>query len=81
MVIVSLSQKYTRMLMPFARLLNPTRQSFRFTLLFHYKRITSLKNHLSLGQGESLPYRIRGNFCDRAYFELPVEKIYFVCFH
>ena len=48
---------------------------------FRYKHITSLKNHLSLAQGESLIHWFRGNFCGRVCFDLPVERISFVCSH
>ena len=48
---------------------------------FRYKHITSLKNHLSLAQGESLPHWFQGNFCGRVCFGLPLERISFVCSH
>ena len=46
-----------------------------------YKHITSLKNHLPLALGESLPYWFWGNFCCRVCFDSLVERISFVCSH
>ena len=37
------------------------------------------ENHLSFARGESLSYWFRGNLCDRVCFDLPVERIFFVC--
>ena len=48
-------------------------------IFFHYKHITSLKNHISCAQGQSLSYWSRGNFCDCVCFDLPGERISLVC--
>ena len=41
--------------------------------IFRHERIISLKNHVSVAHGESLPYWFRGNFCGSASFDLLVE--------
>ena len=46
---------------------------------FRYKHITSLKDHVSLAQGESLAYWFRGNICGRVCFDSSVERISCVC--
>ena len=40
---------------------NPRERTLNLPFFFRYKHITCLKNHLSLAQGESLPYWFRGN--------------------
>ena len=45
----------------------------KFTLLLSLKL-----NHLSLAQGESLPYWFQGNFCVHVCFDFLVERIFFV---
>ena len=75
--------------MPYACLLNqmkifqniPQDRTLDLPASFCYKDIASLKNNLSLAEGESLPYWFRGNFCGRVCFDLPVERISFVCSH
>ena len=49
--------------------------------VFRYKHIVCLKNHFSLAQGQSLPYWFLGSFCGRVCFDLPDERISFVCSH
>ena len=39
------------------------------------KRITSLKNHSSLAQGESLPYWLQGSVSFRVCFDLLIGRI------
>ena len=41
---------------------NPRDRILDLPFFFHYKLITSLKNHPSPSPGESLPYRFQGNF-------------------
>ena len=60
---------------------NPRDRTFDLPSFFRYKHVTSLKTHLLLAQGESLPYWFRGNFCGRVCFDLLVERIFFVCSH
>ena len=58
---------------------NPRAKTLALPLFFPYKHITSLKNHHSRAQGESLPYWFRFNFCSRVCLDLPVERIFFGC--
>ena len=51
------------------------------TTFFRYEHTTSLKNHISLAQGESLPLWFQGNFCGGVCFDLVVERFSFVCSH
>ena len=60
---------------------NPRERILDLHFFFHHKHIASLKNHLSLAKGESLPYWLRGNFCGHVCFDLLVERIYAVCSH
>ena len=48
---------------------NPRNKTLDLTSFSNYKHRTSLKNHLSLPEAESLPYWFRSNFCGRACFD------------
>ena len=54
-------------------------RTLELPFFFCSKTITSLQNHLSLAQGESLPYWFQVNSCGRVCFDLLVERISFVC--
>ena len=53
---------------------NPRDRTFNLPSSFCFKYITSLKNHLSLAQGESLPYRFQGKFFGHVC-ELPLPAV------
>ena len=49
------------------------------TFFIRYKQKNSLENHLPLAQGERLFYLFRSNFYGRVCFDLPVERMSFIC--
>ena len=60
---------------------NPQDRTLDLPFFFSYKHITSFKNSISLAQGESLPCWFQGNFCGWVCFDLPAERLSFVCRH
>ena len=60
---------------------NPPNENLDSPFFFCFEHTTSLENHLSVAQSESLPYWFGGNISGRVSFYLAVESISFVCSH